>query len=142
MTYMPFFVNVRTSGENILIDMTEEGTWTGDIEGDSIDDPCRVIIFKAEGEFPFITDWKFRWYTGLATFEECTVDGKTGGLVMRLVGKDDGPGTDWFGTWVIIKGTGELAGIHGQGNFWGPGWLGTSDPGIIPYDGWVHFDPS
>jgi len=131
---------VRTAGVNVILTTYEEGTWTGGIEGESYDYPCRVVIHGADG-FP-TTDWKFRWYTGLATFEGCTVAGKTGGLVMRLVGKEDGPGTDWFGTSVILKGTGELAGIHGQGTFWGPGWLGGPDPGVIPYEGWVHFDPS
>ena len=51
---------------------------------------------------------------------------------MRLTGKDSGPGTEWSGKWVIVKATGELEGIHGQGTYdWSSG----------TYEGKIHFDP-
>jgi len=58
----------------------------------------------------------------------------TGGLVMRLVGKDSGPGTPWLGKWIILKGTGDLNGITGQGS-----WSATG--GVISYSGFLHYKP-
>ena len=128
--FTPYLDEVRFANGNVILDIHEDGTWTGGIVGSSVADPCRVVIHKADGFPP--TDWEFRWYTGITTFEECTVDGKTGGLVMRLTGKDSGPGTEWSGKWVILKATGELEGIHGQGTYdWSSG----------TYEGKIHFDP-
>jgi hypothetical protein len=135
MTYTPAIVSARWAGRNLLLDTTEEGVWYGGLVGLSHDEPCRVVIHDANG-LP-ATDWKFRWYTSIVTFEECTVAGKTGGLVMRMVGKSGGPGEEWSGHWVILKGTGGLDGIHGQGTWWGLGF----PIGDIPYEGWIHFAP-
>jgi hypothetical protein len=134
MTYTPTIVGFRWADGNLHLDTTEEGDWYGDLVGHSHDEPCRVVIHGANG-LP-ATDWDFRWYTSISTFEECTVAGRTGGLVMRLVGKSGGPGEEWSGHWVILKGTGELEGIHGQGTWWGLGF----PIGDIPYEGWIHFD--
>jgi hypothetical protein len=48
----------------------------------------------------------------------------------------------WQGNWVILSATGELAGLHGQGAWWGPGAGGPELPGLIYYDGTYHFKPS
>jgi hypothetical protein len=138
--YVPAIVDHRWAGRNLHLDTTEETDWTGGLVGHSYDEPCRVVIHGAN-TFP-ATDWDSRWYTAIATFEEgeCTVAGRTGGLVMRLVGKSGEPGEDWFGQWVIISGTGELAGIHGQGTWGGLGFIGAG-PGEIWYSGQIHFKP-
>jgi len=43
---------------------------------------------------------------------------------------------DLQGTWVFISGTGDLAGVHGQGTWWH-----TSGVSGLAYEGNMHFDP-
>lgn len=50
-----------------------------------------------------------------------TVDGKSGTLTIRLVGKATIPGIEWKGQWTITGGTGDLANLRGQGSWWGTG---------------------
>jgi len=138
MKYIPKIIDWRWDDEgNLHLDTTEEGWWYDDYDnliGHSYDEPCRVVIHGAIGFPP--TNWDFRWYTAIATFEYFMVDGKSGGLVMRLHGKSGEPGSEWSGEWVILEGTEELEGIHGQGT-----WSGLGYPaGDIPYEGWIHFD--
>jgi hypothetical protein len=40
------------------------------------------------------------------------------------------------GHWRILKGTGELANLHGQGT-----WAAVTPPLVYSYEGQVHFDP-
>ena len=134
LTYIPAIVDARWADGNLHLETSEEADYYGDLEGHSHDEPCRVVFHNADGLPP--TDWDFGWYTAIATFEECTVNDKTGGLVMRMHGKIGGPGTEWSGKWVVLKGTGELEGIHGQGIWWGLGW----PVGPIYYSGWIHFE--
>jgi len=68
---------------------------------------------------------------------EGTVMGKEGTLVIQLVGWRYLP-EDWYGQWLIISGTGELANLRGQGIWWGPGF-GAEGPDIF-YSGQIHFD--
>ena len=141
LAYDPTPVGSKLADGNLHLKTTEEGLWSGDLVGESWDEPCRVVIhkvvFDAEGN---IVNFDFRWYTSIATFETATVGSKSGGLVMRLHGKDSGPGTDWHGQWVILSGTGELANLNGQGTWWGPGYPpGIPNPTIF-YEGRIHFD--
>jgi len=124
--------DVQIRGNTVHILMKEESQWIGDIAGDAIDYPCRLVIHGSE-DFPPTSGFDFRWYTSIITFEEgeCTIAGETGGLMMRLVGKDSGPGTPWTGKWVILTATGDLEGISGRGT-----WTATG--GVISYTGWVH----
>ena len=148
LVYTPFPVvptppfGAKITGNNIFLDTYEEGDWTGDIVGHSDDDPCLVVIHGPEGVWPKLTGFDFKKYTGIATFVVCTIDTKTGGLVMQMHGKCSGPGEEWDGQWVILKGTGGLEGVHGQGTWWGLGAPGLGKSGTINYQGWVHFDPS
>jgi len=121
----------------VFLNTWEEGNWSGGIEGISRDEPCRVVIHGADGFPP--TSFDFRWYTGISISEESIVDDKTGGLVIRLVGKAEF-GQMWHGKWVILSGTGELEGIHGQGTWWGLGAPGLNQWGYVDYEGWIHFD--
>jgi len=141
LAYDPVIVGSKLAGRNLHLETTEEALWSGGLTGVSWDEPCRVVVHNAvldaEGN---IVNFDFRWYTAIATFTECTVGDKTGGLVMRLVGMDSGPGTDWSGKWVILRGTGELANLRGQGTWWGPGWPPGIPTPTIFYEGWIHFD--
>lgn len=62
------------------------------------------------------------------TFNEATVDEKTGGLCIIMTANTKGSPVSH---WRIIGGTGELANIHGQGTF----------SLFSGYSGQVHFDP-
>ena len=140
LEYVPTIVDERWADGNLHLETTEEALWYDDDDnliGESHDEPCRVVIHKVVFDGGEIVGWDFRWYTAIATFEYFIVDGKSGGLVMRLHGKSGEPGTEWSGKWVILKGTGELEGIHGQGTWSGLGW----PVGNIPYEGWIHFEP-
>jgi hypothetical protein len=71
-----------------------------------------------------------------------TVLGHEGGFTMRLQAKGYGNAVAGIGawnlegTWVIIGGTGGLAGLHGQGT-----WSHTAGIPGLQYEGQVHFDP-
>jgi hypothetical protein len=129
--YTPTPVDIQIRGNNVHLKTTEEMDWSGGISGHSTNYPCLVVIYGSTSFPP--TDWDFRWYTSRVTFAEgaCTIEGLTGGLVMRLVGKDSGPGSDWVGKWVILKGSGDLAGVSGRGT-----WT-TAGRNVI-WTGWVH----
>jgi len=128
--------DVQIRGNTVHVLLKEVSHWMGDIAGDAEDYPCRLVIHGSE-VFPPTSGFDFRWYTSIVTFDEgaCTVTTEsgpvTGGLVMRLVGKDSGLGTPWLGSWIILKGTGDLKGINGHGT-----WSATG--GVISYSGWIH----
>ena len=122
---------VKVAGGNTILTIKEEAYWEGTFDGVSEDHG--TVVFYAAGH------WIFQ---GWVEFDPVTVDGRTGSLTMRVIGSKPDAGADWAGTWVIIKGTGDLKGLQGQGTWWGPGWQG--DPlvyGVIPYAGNVHFEP-
>ena len=129
--YTPTIVDHKIMGNNVHVRTTEEMDWYGGILGHSHNEPCRVVVHGST-EFP-PTDYDFRWYTSRVTFADgaCTIADKTGGLVMRLVGKQSGPDTEWIGKWEILKGTEDLKGISGRGTW-------TASGGIVYYTGWVH----
>ena len=60
---------------------------------------------------------------------EAEVDGQSGSLTIITVGSDTG-------NWRILKGTGELVNLHGQGT-----WETIAAPALYSYEGQVHFDP-
>ena len=106
---------------------TEYETWQGDFEGTAVSF-FRVVWFNyAEGP---LNVW-------LRSDFEGTVMGREGTLVIQLVGWRYLP-EDWSGQWVIISGTGELANLHGQGTWGGPGF-GAPGPDIW-YSGQINFD--
>lgn len=64
------------------------------------------------------------------------VNGSEGSLTMKALGKQDSDTCEpsdatWFGTGVIIGGTGELAGLHGNGTWTGPSF-------DLDYAGRIH----
>jgi len=62
-----------------------------------------------------------------------TIDGKSGTLVMLLVGRAAPPGTCWTGTWTILSGTDDLMNLSGEGIWW------TADVGY-DYSGVIEFE--
>jgi len=122
---------IRVSDEgNIFIEAKEWEVWSGAFDG-TAEAVFRVGIFVEEPPV-FWNVWLRSTFTG-------TVDGKSGTLIIQLVGKrpmEPEPGW-WSGQWLILSGTGELANLHGQGTWWGPGF--GNSPAIY-YSGQVHFD--
>lgn len=113
----------RVADGNLFIYATEDEVWVGDLAGTS-QAAFRVEIFT-EG---FWNVWLRSTFTG-------TVGGKSGTLVIQLVGLRtwwDEQRFWWFGQWVILSGTEDLANLHGQGTWWGPGFEGLEIPGERP----------
>jgi Protein of unknown function (DUF3224) len=128
--YISTILESWESGGNLFFITREDGTWAGTFNGTSVEDG-KVVIHRTG-------DWSFNaivHFTG-------TVEGKAGTLEMSVVGKKPaGTDTEWEGLWVILSGTGELANLHGQGPWWGPGAPGPAVWGDIPYGGQIHFEP-
>lgn len=100
------FEGQRTAGVNTIYSGTSTiaagGTFTGDV-----------------------TDaWVEVWHTDFLNLRDVlmftgTVDGKSGTLTIRLVGTATLPDLEWTGHWEIMRGTGDLANLEGQGTWWG-----------------------
>jgi len=140
--YIPTITGMRPAGGNMFLDATSVDYWTGTFdspEGGGSNSVYGAAIHK----FASLTETG-PWYgAGLATFDG-TVAGKSGTLVIRFVGKKPSAQLEdhWYGRWVILSGTDELANLRGQGTWWGPGFLG--DPAIygeVEYSGNIHFEP-
>jgi hypothetical protein len=146
MQYKATVVEMNDRGTITFLQTTEDTLWIDDkgggvTMGSSTLDPCRVNVHWT-GE-TFASDARFRWYTGLHTYEDFTVDGNTGIVVIQTVGKCPGVyPTPWEGTWKIVSSSGDLAGLTGQGTWWGPGASGL---GVVSQDiwwkGWMTFKP-
>ncbi len=116
---------VRNVNGNTITDFTQSANLVGTFTGTTAD--VGTIVQHPTGDFNF----KIRHtFTG-------TVDGKSGTMVLEVAGKGEGgvPGGTLRGQFVILSDTGELANLHGQGNFDGI----AGDGGT--YSGQIHFDP-
>ena len=105
-------------------------TWTGDLAGDG--HAFFIVMVDPDSGFVEVV---------LLSVHETEVDGKEGTVVIRLVGKKP-IGGEWFGSWVILSGTGELENLRGQGIWRGPGYEGPDIPGDYPdiyYSGHIRF---
>jgi len=74
-----------------------------------------------------VTDtWVEVWHSRFLNLRDVltftgTVDGKSGTLTIRLVGTATLPDLEWTGHWEIMRGTGDLTNLEGQGTWWGTG---------------------
>jgi hypothetical protein len=127
-TYVVTSISERWAGSNLFRYGEEIGTWTGTFVGTSYD-TFTVIVHNADPGPPSFVN-----VIGVINFEGWVGD-KYGTLVIKFVGKKTGEPLEWYGTWVIISGTGELENLHGRGTWWGPSF-------DLDYDGKIHFDPS
>lgn len=128
--YIPAIESTRYANGNTFYETTEVGRWTGTFNGGSLEEG-NVVILNSGG-------WLFH---SIVIFDQVTVDDKTGSLQMRVDGSRPSANSDWVGKWVIIEGGGELQNLHGQGNWWGPGFSPGDEWGDIYYDGNYHFSP-
>jgi hypothetical protein len=135
-TYMTALTDVREAGCNTFLTINEYDTLTGTFEGGTLDPEhgptgAGVVVAHCSGSFN---------YKALLRFEEMTVDGKTGGVVISVNGRLADPTSEWTGNWVIVSATGELEGLRGQGKWWGPGAGGPGLEGHLDYEGQIHFE--
>lgn len=117
------FTPAGESSNQILVVTGNTMTWTGGIAGDA----------DASGHFlahNFGTPDAYSTARNIHTFTDAVVDGKQGDMTIITVGSYN------QGHWRILSGTGELAGIHGEGTVWP-----IVAPAYWGYEGTVHFDP-
>ena len=127
--YQPFTLEVREAGCNTFMKTFENGLWTGTFEGTSTEDG--KVVIHCSGA------WSFN---AIVSFEG-SVAGRTGTFEMSVVGTRPDASSDWEGMYVILSGTEELANLHGQGIWWGPGAPAPEVWGDIYYEGSYHFEP-
>jgi hypothetical protein len=131
LDYWFFDPEIRSAGPNSFMHAKEHEVWRGDFAGEG-DSEFTVGMFAAGF-----------WNVSLRCTFTGTVDGREGTLELQMVGKKP-LGADWYGQWVILGGTGELANAHGRGIWWGPGYRSDEktpgDPDCS-FSGQIHFDP-
>jgi len=118
---------MREADGNTFLYAIEWENWTGAFEGKA-EAVFRVGMFSSAGF----------WNVWLRSTFDGTVNGKSGTAVIQLVGKKP-EGEDWYGQWVILSGTDELADLRGRGTWGGPGF-GAVGPDLW-YEGKIHFKP-
>jgi hypothetical protein len=123
---------IREADGNTFMQTFETGKWSGSFVGVSTEDG-KVVVHRSG-------DWSFN---AIVSFSEVTVSGKSGTLKMSVNGRLSRYDEDgwWYGRWVILSGTGELATLRGQGTWWGPGAPDVGQEGDIWYAGKIHFAP-
>jgi len=129
--YIPSIENVRVADGNTFLDTTEIGQWAGTFSGTSTE--IGKVVRHSSGHVSF---------KGAVSFVG-NVGNKSGTFEMLTVGSKPDLSSEWEGKWVIINGTGDLATLHGQGTWWGPGWSSANPTewGDIYYLGEIHFEP-
>lgn len=135
--YKPTVVEEHVIGSATLLETTEEARWTGTFHGELGPDD---YAYSTEVGRVFIHCSGAMSFVAIVTFEEVTVDGKTGGLKMLAFGHSP-VGEEWSGRWLTLRATGELTGLRGHGRWWGPGWNpeAPDEWGQIPYAGTIRF---
>jgi len=128
-TYIPADMTpIKLADDNTFFEVKSIDIVTGTFDGPGAG--VDVLVLHSSGFWTGI---------GVATFEDCMVDGKSGTLVIRWAAHTTAETGLWSGQWVILSGTGDLANLRGQGTFWGPEEAGGF---TYPYSGWIHFDPA
>ena len=115
------FTSVRYVGSNTIMTGTETHTYTGTFSG--IGQVSFELLMHSSGTFAAIL---------IATFTG-SVDGKSGIVKILYIAHADGFGLHVTGYWMILKGTGDLKNIHGQGTFEGLAGISQTYTGQIKY---------
>lgn len=127
-------IEYRQNGPNWIAQYISFGVVSGDIEGSMTGEPYWIFHhWVGPYEDPLMLTVEKGNGHVLLTIDPATVVDKTGKVVLRF---NDVFGIDFAGTWVIIGGTGELKGNHGQGT-----WSIDFVNGIQVFEGKIHFDP-
>ncbi len=132
--YTPFIKDSRSVDDNMFMEAYTKDPpddWTGTFDGNSEDIYSAVILSTGAWEAP-----------GGVAFFDGAVGNRKGTLVIWFSGNRPDAKADWSGKWVILRGTGELANLRGEGTWWGPGAPDVGKRGCVDYSGKIHFDPS
>ncbi|MEO8286577.1 MAG: DUF3224 domain-containing protein [Chloroflexota bacterium] len=119
------FNSVRFAGGNMIVDLSAEAIYTGNLEGTSTLNG--TLIFHQDGSANF---HDVEVFTG-------TVNGVSGTLTFNLTG--GGPDGLFRGMETIVSGTGGLAGLHGTLDEVGIVVMPTGPQGT--YTGQLHTAP-
>ncbi len=122
--------NAAGESDNRMVHISSTGMYTGNIAGIYTGEAL-WIVHNVSGSFMSGAGVSRNTHN-VATFSSATVMGKTGTLVIMLVGNPAGE------SWVVIGGTGELEGLHGQGTL---AMTGAMMGKVANYEGTIHFDP-
>jgi hypothetical protein len=131
--YTPWIESTRFADGNMFMEAYTDDPpdiWEGTFEGNSEDVYTGVIHSTGA------------WNANGVAFFEGVVGGREGTLVIWFLGSKPDMLADWTGKWVILRGTGELANLRGQGRWWGQGAPDIGVEGFVFYSGKIHFDPS
>lgn len=130
-TYVPDLdgLTFRTVGNTTFVHGTEVSMFTGTFAGTSSDEFLVVCHQKGPESFRNFAKITIE-FTG-------EVDGRVGSLTIKARGRQSSTTCDpsdaiWYGTWVIVGGTGELTGLRGHGRWTGPSF-------DLDYTGRIHF---
>lgn len=116
------FTSVRTVGSNTIMTGTETQTYTGTFSGSA--QLSFELLMHSSGTFDAIL---------IASFAG-SADGKSGIVKILYVAHAEGFGLHVTGYWVILRGIGDLANIHGQGTFEGSAGISQTYTGQIKYN--------
>ena len=126
--YIPFFTgDLKVAGPNLFFPSGDDETWIGHLDGTA----STFYTLILHGTDPNADPGHF---VSQGTFTGSVLDSDTGTAVIQLTGHQK-EGVPWYGTWLINRGTGGLAGVHGQGTWW-------LDPALISIPGWEPGDPA
>ncbi len=117
-------LDVRQVGGNTIIRHVFDGSFTGSLAGTYTQ--LQTMVVEADGKFNA---------QGAVTLTG-SYDGRSGTITMMINASGDMTTGAVQGHWVILRGTGDLENIHGQGTFGGGAGGAT-----ITYSGQVHFGP-
>ncbi len=106
----------QASPGKALVPAVYDAVWTGFLSGKSADTGLLVAHLMDSVPVPML-------FVGTSSFESATVGGASGGLELDAMGAKPDLTSDWWGTWAISSGTGDLEGLRAHGTFWGPGWV-------------------
>jgi len=126
----------RQNGPNWFSHASVSSSVIGDIMGSMTSDTL-WLYHDWVGPVEDPTMQQVGWATGHAvlTIDPAIVGEKIGTIILRFSVYPH----EFAGTWEIIRGTGDLKGIHGQGTFELPGLVNG-----VPcqaFEGQIHFDP-
>jgi hypothetical protein len=123
------FTNYVGDPNKMFASVPYASTWTGIFNGPSWD--YGLVVTHDPVNFPPIGVPML--FVDTASFKSVEVCGAVGDLEMDVLGDIDPKTAEWRGTWVITGGTDDLENVEGHGTFWGPGYIGGPDPGVIYY---------
>lgn len=118
--YTPTLLANMPADGKVFFSSFEDEQWFGDLEGTAVAQFRAVLWNNGVMEGPGFHEWEG---TVLGEYE--------GTLQIMSTFRRNALTAEWYGEWWILRGTGDLAGLHGRGVYWGPGF-NPEDPEAEP----------